>query len=572
MPPDAFAKTLADEALATTRAAAPARAAGTRVTFSDAEEDEAELELLARRVAWFGFGSALLSGGFLAYRLLSNVVADQEGVGRHTHFINAAHAGSVVFYLGMALAARRPRLRRHLRAIEAVGLVGGSSCLIAMSAFIPLWVQPRLIALLGLAITMFVRAAFVPSTGRNTAILGAVVAVPLCGVTFTTSLAFDPATFAVLDPALATKSPRLFAAGMTFDALAWWFMVVVASTAASRVIYGLRNEVRAVRKLGRYHLEERLGAGGMGVVYRARHALLDRPMAVKVLPPARLTEEGRRRFAREVQLTAQLRHPSTISVLDYGRTADGLFYYTMEYVEGATLAEIVAASGRQPPARVIAILRAVVGALVEAHGLGLVHRDLKPANVMVQLPHRHGGVDEVTKVLDFGLVKDTREPNDAARTKPGTLRGTPQYLAPESIKDPDAVGPASDLYALGAVGYFLLCGVPVFEGDSVVEVCAQHLRDEPIPPSLRTGAVIDAPLEELILSCLRKRPDDRPRDALTLERLLSELEYPPWTAADASSWWAKYGAEVAAAQAAERASVSEDLDPLRGSTRPKPAW
>jgi serine/threonine protein kinase len=252
----------------------------------------------------------------------------------------------------------------------------------------------------------------------------------------------------------------VFATEATLRLAVWkvmWLVVAVAvATACSRVIYGLRREVRLARRLGQYTLEEKLGEGGMGVVYRARHALLRRPTAVKLLKGERLGEASLRRFEREVLLTASLSHPNTVSVYDFGRTPDGVFYYAMEYLEGLSLEQLVAEEGAQPPGRVVHVLRQVLGALAEAHGVGLVHRDVKPDNVILC---ERGGLSDVAKVVDFGLVKDLDAAD--ALSHEGMLVGTPLYLAPEAIRSPDT-DPRADLYSLGAVAYFLLTGKHVF--------------------------------------------------------------------------------------------------------------
>ncbi len=235
----------------------------------------------------------------------------------------------------------------------------------------------------------------------------------------------------------------------------------------------------------------------MGIVYRASHAMLRRPTAIKLLPADRAGNETLARFEKEVQLTASLTHPNTVTIFDYGRTPDGIFYYAMELLDGATLADVVEVDGPQPAARVAQILGQAAGALAEAHAVKLIHRDVKPANIMLV---EQGGKPDVAKVLDFGLVKELDATASPELTQIDAVTGTPQYMAPESIRAPDEVDARSDIYALGAVGYFLLTGEHVFTADTVVEVCAKHLNDEPVAPSERLGAAVPADLETLILA------------------------------------------------------------------------
>jgi serine/threonine protein kinase len=306
----------------------------------------------------------------------------------------------------------------------------------------------------------------------------------------------------------------------------------------SRIIFGLRSEAARVRRLGQYTLEHRIGAGGMGVVYRASHAMLRRPTAIKLLPANRAGEAGLARFEREVQMTAQLSHPNTVAVYDYGRTPDGVFYYAMEFLDGLNLEDLVRRDGPQPPGRVISILTQVCGALSEAHAHGLVHRDIKPANIILT---ERGGEPDVAKVVDFGLVRPLA-PGAAGVTASTTLTGTPLYMSPEAMTLPESPDPRSDLYALGAVGYYLLTGRPVFEGRSVAEVIGHHLHTEPVPPSHRV-AHVPADLEAVIMQCLRKPPDERPATARDLRDALRACTMaPPWDEADASTWWKRFRA------------------------------
>ena len=190
----------------------------------------------------------------------------------------------------------------------------------------------------------------------------------------------------------------------------------------------------------------------MGKVYRARHALLRRPTAVKLLEAASASGEAVTRFEREVQAASSLTHPNTIAIFDYGRTPEGVFYYAMEFLDGITLGELVGEDGAQPESRVVFIMRQMVESLAEAHAAGMIHRDLKPSNVMLC---ERGGLRDFAKVLDFGLVR-AEDSDDLTVTSVESLTGTPLYLSPEALESPETVSPRSDVYQLGAIAYYLL--------------------------------------------------------------------------------------------------------------------
>jgi serine/threonine protein kinase len=292
---------------------------------------------------------------------------------------------------------------------------------------------------------------------------------------------------------------------------------------------------RTIKQLGQYSLDEKIGSGGMGSVYRAHHAFLRRPTAVKMLEAKQAGAEGFARFEREVQITARLTHPNTIAVYDYGRTPEGVFYYAMELLDGINLEELVNEFGPLPEGRVINILQQVCGSLFEAHESGLIHRDIKPANIILS---QRAGIADFVKVLDFGLVKAVDTAEDARITMANVTVGTPNYISPEAVDRPDLVSAKSDLYAIGAVGYFLLTGTPVFSGKTVMDICMKHVRAIPEPPSKRLGSEICPPLEALILRCLAKAPADRPASARVIIEELSLCQpAQPWTRANAENWW-----------------------------------
>lgn len=331
----------------------------------------------------------------------------------------------------------------------------------------------------------------------------------------------------------------------------FWILFVLLGLCAiaifgfTLVVARLRREAQKAaieaQQLGQYKLEEKLGAGAMGVVYKGYHAMLRRPTAVKLLDIDKVNETSIARFEREVQITCQLNHPNTVAIFDFGRTPEGVFYYAMEYLNGIDLQTLVERYGPQEEKRVIHILQQMCGSLYEAHSLGLVHRDIKPANAML---NRRGFEPDVVKVLDFGLVKALDEERNANSTSAGSLTGTPQYMSPESIQSPTSVDARADIYAVGAVGYFLLTGTPVFPGQSVVELCNMHVNQPPQPPSERMGKPVSQELEHAILSCLDKSRAQRPQTARDLSQLLNRSpEANLWSLEDADRWWSQHERE-----------------------------
>ena len=261
---------------------------------------------------------------------------------------------------------------------------------------------------------------------------------------------------------------------LVFDALIL-LMLAVGSTFGARTMSRLRRQVVEARKLGQYRLRRRIGCGGMGEVYLAEHQLLKRPCAVKLIRPCAATDpRALARFEREVRLTATLSHPNTVDVYDYGRAEDGTYYYVMEYLRGLSLAELVERHGPLPPERAVYLLRQVCGALREAHAAGLIHRDLKPSNIFAA---RRGGMEDVAKLLDFGLVRPAPTAGAAHLSAEGQIVGTPLFMSPEQARGAHELDERSDIYSLGAVAFYLLTGRPPFEGDDGITVMIAHARD-----------------------------------------------------------------------------------------------
>lgn len=319
------------------------------------------------------------------------------------------------------------------------------------------------------------------------------------------------------------------------------FLVIAAAVgaalASSFAAARLHREVSQARQVGQYTLQKPIGAGGMGQVYLARHALLKRPTAIKLLRPDQASPKTIARFEREVQLTSQLTHPNTIEIFDFGRTPEGLFYYAMEYLPGLTLAELIRQEGPLPAERAVHILRQVCGSLREAHGSGLIHRDIKPQNIMLC---ERGGLWDFVKVLDFGLVKQVSGADAVQLTADQHVSGTPLYIAPEVWSKPHEADARADIYALGVVGFQLLTGGDPFEAETLAELFHLVTTSDPPLPSSRTDARIPAELDELILACIAKDPGRRPA---TIEAVLAVLEsdlgLPRWTPEQAQAWWAQ---------------------------------
>jgi len=365
---------------------------------------------------------------------------------------------------------------------------------------------------------------------------------------------FGLATEADRDEALLVLRPVRIA---FWGLMALILAISIALMFASRITLKLQRRIEHIRRLGQYTLQEKIGEGGMGSVYKASHALLRRPTAIKLIREDRLDPEALQRFEKEVQATSQLNHPNTLAIYDYGHSPAGIFYYAMEYISGLTLSQLVTLEGQVPPARVIHLLRQACGPLAEAHGRGLLHRDIKPGNIMLC---RRGGSDDVVKVLDFGLVQQL----DGQPTGLQPIHGTPDYIAPERLISGRKVDTRSDLYSLGAVGFYLLTGQPVFVPTPEADLLQQVIQAPPPDPAVLAPAT-PTELANLILACLAKEPDRRPASALILAEQLATVPLAQtWSTDDAAGWWREHRAEIQRLRYADRTTGGTDQETVAG--------
>jgi len=487
---------------------------------TSAGDDEIRAHLQSRTRTLAAVVANLGLAFFVLDRVTVGTLGDLTRPANATPALVAHVAGWAVALAVWILLSRRRLSMRAVVGAETTLLFVSMATVLTMHALLYRSGNDLLVPVLALFIQL--RASIVPSTGARTFWLS------------------FPAVPAVLGIALlhgrgyAVGGGELSRAWFVGRSLVWGPAVLLAAVViaaiTSTVNFTLRRQARAAKRLGQYALEEKIGEGGLGQVYRATHSLLKRATAVKLLRPELTGAETLQRFEREVQLAARLTHPNTISIYDYGHTPDGIFYYAMEYLRGEDLKQVVDRTGPMPASRVLHLLSQACGALAEAHSIGLVHRDVKPANLyLCEL----GGEYDVLKVIDFGLVKEMRGPE---LTRAGEFVGTPETMAPEMLRG-EAIGPAADLYALGAVGCFLLTGRPIFDVKSAAEFVVGHLDREPVRPSARVPGV-PGDLEAILLRCLRKDPAERPPSAAALRDELSRCaDHGRWTPADAARFW-----------------------------------
>jgi len=452
-------------------------------------------------------------------------------IGEPTHWVPGTI--SIAVAAAVALAVRFGGLRPETVTVLALLFEVVSSYGIAAAEFLQhegLKISGNYLGLSWVAVWMLLFNVVVPTVPRY-AVVAALVSVTSVPVMIALSISIFPTA--------APPPPLTFFFAFVFP----YLLVVIMAYVGSRIVYQLGTEVTKARELGSYTLEERLGEGGMGEVWRASHRLLARPAAIKLIrsklpgQAAGTADDMRRRFEREAQVIAQLRSPHTVTLFDFGVSEDGSFYYVMELLDGVDTETLVKRFGPLPPERVVHILRQVCHSLSEADSCGLVHRDIKPANIFLC---RYGEDYDFAKVLDFGIAKavhDTSPDAATAITLANVIQGTPAFIAPEQAMGME-VDSRADIYATGCVAYWLLTGELVFAADTPMKLLLAHAQTPPEPPSARSELPIPHDLETLVLACLAKDRDLRPRTPRELLRRLDALALDrPWTDARARDWW-----------------------------------
>ena len=435
--------------------------------------------------------------------------------------------------IGLRMCMGCRQMLTYLRVVEVI-IFGGSAVFFACLSCAMLLNSAKDGYLLSIApiwiLLIFTYALYVPNTWRRASVVIGAMAALAIGVQLATWV------FAEEVRQLISQKPGFLRMMMEVP-----MILVIAGIIAIwgvRTINTLRRQAFEARQLGQYKLKERLGAGGMGEVYLAEHVLLKRPCALKLIHAERTGNPmNLARFEREVQATATLSHWNTVEIFDYGRTDDGTFYYVMEYLPGLNLHQLVDMFGPMPAERAIHFLMQTCDALSEAHATGLVHRDIKPGNIFAA--HR-GGIYDVAKLLDFGLVKPIADLGSPDVTQEGMIAGSPLFMAPEQATG-DKVDARSDIYSLGALAYFLVTGRPPFEDELPIRILMAHAGKQPMPPS-QVRSSVPADLERVILKCLAKSPADRYDSAKSLRSALSECAAAGrWTRECAAGWWQNHG-------------------------------
>jgi eukaryotic-like serine/threonine-protein kinase len=493
-------------------------------------------DFIQQRIALFAKLISLIALVFFILGVILAVAFDMPLVLFLTSPSNIANLAGLSFLMIVWLVCRQVRFSLvALEIVDAVALIG--TCTAWAFLIEDSFDESIHAAVISVTMTMLARAIAVPSTASRTLRLGLVAVAPLV-ITMLSWFDDHPSRAGGLPvtaygPLMTVIYQSLILAS-----------VIAMATVTSRILYDLRRSVREASELGQYALEERLGSGGMGEVWRARHRFLVRAAAIKLIRPdlldSRRGDPGLplRRFEREALATAALRSPHTVQLYDFGQAEDGTLFYVMELLVGIDLEKLVSRFGPVPPERAVHILKQVCHSLDEAHQNGLTHRDIKPANIFVSAV---GTELDFVKVLDFGLVRVLPARTDADQIKLSADRpvgGTPAYTAPEIASGQTSYDHRVDLYAIGCVGYWLVTGKLVFEGDSMLNVLVDHAHTVPPRPHTRTDQSIPAELEQIIMDCLEKDPARRPPSAAVLaDRLAAVPLAQQWTRERAETWW-----------------------------------
>ncbi len=482
-----------------------------------------------RQVFWIG-----LAVTAIAYLLHISVLKTEpqldSAVSAWDALIWAVHPFSFVLALLLHYTWRGASARTLQRLVFAIFAIDLAVAVVGAALFLPS--DPLFIAV---AIFLFVPAALIPWPVRYQVALGAVGAVSfLVGTVLIRR--FVPgaeAYWAELGGSMAFVNHLI-------EGTVGYVVLAAIAVIASRTLYTLRKTAHKAKTLGNYLVHGELGSGGMGQVFVAQHALMCRPTAVKVLNSDNNNPTAVARFEREVRLSSTLTHPNTITIYDFGRTQDNEFYYAMEYLEGLDLQELVEQYGPVPAPRTAFILTQVASSLAEAHSRDIVHRDIKPSNIFLT---RRGGLYDFVKVLDFGLAKEMdADATSAVLTQSGVIFGTPLYISPETVYGQDEVDGRADIYNLGGVAYWMLTGQPPFSSSRSVEVLIDHVKTIPKRPSEISELDIPPELDEIVMKCLEKKPEDRFRTAEELEEALLSIDFEPnWNRKKARDWWTLHG-------------------------------
>jgi serine/threonine-protein kinase len=475
------------------------------------------------RLGWLGL---LFAGTLLMVHWTRISFTPFEGSVGGMRAANAAVVAGTVFAITICTLAWTRRVSQ--RTMLDVGIlfeVAASFCIAVIEFRIRTHLDEPIVGVSGMALWITFFVLVVPTTAGKAALgaLGSALMGPLALVVYS---AVETVPLPSPGRMLSIFLPDLLAA-------AWALLM-------SRYIYGMGREISKARRMGYYELTERVGRGGMGEVWRAKHRMLARPAAIKLISPEALGKGGDltstlvQRFEREAQTTATLQSQHTVQVYDFGVTEDGALYYVMEYLEGLDLQTLIKSYGPIPPERAVHFLLQMLESLDEAHRAGLVHRDIKPANIIAG---KYGVHYDFIKVLDFGLARFIENSRTAGTTFP-MVAGTPEYMAPEAALNPADVDSRADLYAVGAVGYWMLTGRLLFEGRTDYQTLLEHVSKAPVPPSQRSETPIPQGLEEIIMACLEKDPNRRPQTARELTaRLKAVVVHSTWTQERAEHWW-----------------------------------